>query len=823
MSTRTGVRRNRNNNYNRNNRTRSRRNATKASMKRNTRRIRNQQANAQFDKYKKENEFLNEFYQSQQSVMQNWELNTIRGGQALSAFRIARQNLRNGNILTASIFFVLATSIAGIYSPRMGTTTGFDGAESSRIPVANMNTLLEYHYGGIIPPEVANDETYINFKKIQQHQQDQEQEQSQRRCPPNLPNCNILGGGQKWKEGDFITNINNPDVDPERVRFYKIIGKWDGADGDFIYRLIRWNGQNETDGPYNVEGVIGDHDTFSITYEGAFDSGYRKVAFSAGGRRRRRRKKKTRKKRGGMDNSEKKTNEITPRNSPSFVPPLQLPPPALQSGLPADVWYYINNHFNHQFKEYLNNLIIRRLNRGHTYQDIDNWLYQVYNSFLQQRQQQQGGMKKSSDNRLRVNWGQNKKQNTPVFNTWKEFLDYLTKNAQAGRDIYILERTLIYYRTDNVQQNESVARTLYKPNTIGLTVKFLTLNTDVNGWIGPVFSVQQVEKIAGYEDNRLELDPNKWENFQINEYGFTDEKLVPHPSQPAPRHKMFSPYKIREQTSNWFIFNQDGDENDDDNITKPGIDTRAYPSNAQNVSLQVSRSDGQDEEVTDNQHDQPPQQQQGGHPGVFTKQADDLRKMSLDRWNRTPISTNEERVREATRRQKKGYAPPPFTSPLERQKSLNIEGDNAFSGGKKSKKVKEMIKIFQQYPDIFPSGYFRFLGGRLENHLKKNTIIFKNGVILTWIKYQKTVKKSEECIYKPGDVKLDQIVNKNPGNGKAKKVMLQFLKKNKNNTVWLEVKKDNKRAIDFYERNGFEEMCSTKFGDIKGIIMKKTP
>ena len=53
--------------------------------------------------------------------------------------------------------------------------------------------------------------------------------------------------------------------------------------------------------------------------------------------------------------------------------------------------------------------------------------------------------------------------------------------------------------------------------------------------------------------------------------------------------------------------------------------------------------------------------------------------------------------------------------------------------------------------------------------------------------------------------------------------MLKFLKKNKNNTVWLEVKKDNKRAIEFYERNGFEEMCPTKFGDIKGIIMKKSP
>ena len=562
MSTRrSGVRRN-NYNDNRNNRTRSRRNNFKASLKRNNRRVRSRQANIQLDKYKKENVFLNEFYESQQSVMQQW-YHTIRGGQALKAILIARKELRKGNFLTASIFFVLATSIAGIYSPKMGTTTGFDGTKTSRLPVANMNSLLEYHYDGIILPKVRNDSTYKKFI-----QEEELQEEQQRRCPPNLPNCNILGGGQeiiqKWKAGDFITNGD---------RFYKIWNATPHQNGDLIYTVQRLNGQNERDGYWKDED--GYPDIFSVTYTSAFNYGYRKVAFSAGGRRRRRRrKKKTRKKRGGMDNSEKKTNEITPRNSPSFVPPLQLPPPMFQSTLPSDVWDFINNHFDQSRKAYLFDMIVTFLNRGVPMNEVDNWLYQVYNSFLQQRQQQQGG-----------------------------------------------------------------------------------------------------------------------------------------------------------------------------------------------------------------------------HPGVFTKQADDLRKMSLDRWNRTPISTNEERVREATRRQKKGYAPPPFTSPLERQKSLNIEGNNAFRGGKKSKKIKEMIKIFQQYPDIFPSGYFRFLGARLENHLKKKTIIFKQGIILTWIKYQKTVKKSEECIYKPGDVKLDQIVNSNPGNGKAKTIMLKFLKDNRKKTIWLEVKKDNKTGM----------------------------
>ena len=142
-------------------------------------------------------------------------------------------------------------------------------------------------------------------------------------------------------------------------------------------------------------------------------------------------------------------------------------------------------------------------------------------------------------------------------------------------------------------------------------------------------------------------------------------------------------------------------------------------------------------------------------------------------------------------------------------------------GGEKSKRVKNLIKIFQQYPEIFPSGYFRFLGARLQNHIDKKTLWYKNGVILTWIKYQKTVKKKPKCIIKPGDVKLDQIVNKNQGNGAAKKIVLQFLKKFEKNRIWLEVRANNKRAIKFYRDRGFKKVCNIKFGEIPGIMMVK--
>lgn len=428
MSRRSGVRNNnrtRSKNNNRGSR-KNRRNATKASLKRNNRRVRSRQANIQLDKYKKENEFLNEFYESQQSVMQQWH-HTIRGGQALKAILIARKELRKGNFLTASIFFVLATSIAGIYSPEMKTTTGFHGQETSRLPVANMNTLLEYHYGGLIP-KVRNDSTYKKFI-----QEEELQEEQQRRCPPNLPNCNILGGGRRT--------------------------------------------------------------------------------------RRRRRKKR------GAGTKFSKSNKY------------------------------------------------QRLEQDYNFEE----------------------------------------------------------------------------RIKNVAEHMEV-------------------NSDI---IKEIYSKKPF----------------------IKDDGSVDEEKI------------------------------------DESLTE-------YENN-----LGIQRQQQQ-------------QQQQGG---------------------------------------------------------------------KKSKKVKEMIKVFQKFPDIFPSGYFRFLGARLDNHINKKTIIFKHGVILTWIQYQKTVKKSEECVYKPGDVKLDQIVNKNPGNGKAKKIMLKFLRDNRKKTIWLEVKEDNKRAIAFYEKNGFEEICNTKFGDIKGIIMKKNP
>jgi hypothetical protein len=142
-------------------------------------------------------------------------------------------------------------------------------------------------------------------------------------------------------------------------------------------------------------------------------------------------------------------------------------------------------------------------------------------------------------------------------------------------------------------------------------------------------------------------------------------------------------------------------------------------------------------------------------------------------------------------------------------------------GGKKPKKVYDIIKIFKQYPKIFPSGYFRFLPAVLDKHIKDKTLIYKNGVVLTYTKYKKRPNKYAKYGIEGGDVKIHQFLNKNQGNGKAKPMFKKFIKKHKKSNFVLEVMKNNRRAIKFYNKNGFRKVGNTKFGKLSGIIMIK--
>ena len=137
--------------------------------------------------------------------------------------------------------------------------------------------------------------------------------------------------------------------------------------------------------------------------------------------------------------------------------------------------------------------------------------------------------------------------------------------------------------------------------------------------------------------------------------------------------------------------------------------------------------------------------------------------------------------------------------------------------------LTEIIDIFKLYPDVFPGGYYRFLKGRLNDKILKNELIYKNGVVLTWTKYKRKTKISPTISILKDEIKINQLVNKDQGNGMARKIFKDFLNKHKT-TFYLDVKKDNKRAIDFYKKNNFTRVGEKLFGitKIPGIIMRRT-
>ena len=106
--------------------------------------------------------------------------------------------------------------------------------------------------------------------------------------------------------------------------------------------------------------------------------------------------------------------------------------------------------------------------------------------------------------------------------------------------------------------------------------------------------------------------------------------------------------------------------------------------------------------------------------------------------------------------------------------------------------------------------------------IEKNEIIYKNGAVLTWTKYKRKTKISPNISILKGEIKINQLVNKNQGNGMAKNVFQNFLQLHEKTTFYLDVKSDNIRAINFYKKNGFKKVGEKTFGkDIQGIIMKR--
>jgi len=129
----------------------------------------------------------------------------------------------------------------------------------------------------------------------------------------------------------------------------------------------------------------------------------------------------------------------------------------------------------------------------------------------------------------------------------------------------------------------------------------------------------------------------------------------------------------------------------------------------------------------------------------------------------------------------------------------------------------EIMKIFRQYPKIFP----HIRKDKIEVQIEKSNVIYDEGVVITFGKYQKKVHLGDIDIHRSSWI-LHQIVNREPGNGKTLIVLKKFLNYI-DNDLYLTVRADNIRARNFYEKQGFKEVSdiSWKSGEIKGKIYCK--
>lgn len=129
--------------------------------------------------------------------------------------------------------------------------------------------------------------------------------------------------------------------------------------------------------------------------------------------------------------------------------------------------------------------------------------------------------------------------------------------------------------------------------------------------------------------------------------------------------------------------------------------------------------------------------------------------------------------------------------------------------------IDEIYKIFRHYKEIFP----HIRKDKLFEMIEKGNVIYQNDVVITFQKYKKTVNLGNIKIPK-GSYIIHQIVTKYQGEGKARKILNDFIDFTEGN-IYLSVRKNNYRAIRFYEKNGFKAISniSWKNKTIDGYVM----
>lgn len=135
----------------------------------------------------------------------------------------------------------------------------------------------------------------------------------------------------------------------------------------------------------------------------------------------------------------------------------------------------------------------------------------------------------------------------------------------------------------------------------------------------------------------------------------------------------------------------------------------------------------------------------------------------------------------------------------------------------------EVWNIFQNNKEWFP----HVRTSHVRNRLSWGQVILQDGVVITQQQYKRNGKigKDSDVDVKKGDYIIHQIINSNPSNGNAKKVIEEYFD-HVNQNVYLTVRSENIVANRFYEKVGMTKVGYINWskGKMKGNVWcsKKT-
>jgi len=135
----------------------------------------------------------------------------------------------------------------------------------------------------------------------------------------------------------------------------------------------------------------------------------------------------------------------------------------------------------------------------------------------------------------------------------------------------------------------------------------------------------------------------------------------------------------------------------------------------------------------------------------------------------------------------------------------------------KESDITELLSIFKPYKkEVFP--YLR--KDTLQEKIRKNNVIFENGVVIVFGIYKKKQNIGNATAIK-GDAYISEIATIEQGSGNASEVLQRFYK-DVNTNVWLTVRSSNERARAFYIKNEMKEVCTIAWssGTLLGTVYK---